>query len=194
MHLRFNFDACPMHSPSGFVRLTHQNLSARALFCLNSLTKVNTQLLIYNCHIVWKCVSVTKSGKGPFILTFQCIAMLINRLLAAESHCSITAFQVKMNLIFMRHYSEVTLQFLCRRVQCGNAMQLLCIHTLRVHYAHVAANLNSGYSKYTKVACVHYFCTIALRTSRAVVTRAWASRRVGLRERRVDSFSKPICW
>ena len=48
MHLRFNLDACPMHSPSGFVHLTHQNLSARALFCLNSLAKVNTQLLIYN--------------------------------------------------------------------------------------------------------------------------------------------------
>ena len=48
MHLRFNFDACPMHSPSGFVHLTHQNLSARELFCLNSLAKVNTQLLIYN--------------------------------------------------------------------------------------------------------------------------------------------------
>ena len=47
MHLRFNFEACPMHSPSGFVHLTHQNLSARALFCLNSLAKVNTQLLIY---------------------------------------------------------------------------------------------------------------------------------------------------
>ena len=48
MHLRFNFDACPMHSPFGFVHLTHQNLSARALFCLNSLAKVNTQLLIYS--------------------------------------------------------------------------------------------------------------------------------------------------
>ena len=47
MHLRFIFDACPMHSPFGFVHLTHQNLSARALFCLNSLAKVNTQLLIY---------------------------------------------------------------------------------------------------------------------------------------------------
>ena len=50
MHLRFNFDACPMHSPSGFVHLTHQNLSARALFCLNSLAKVNTQLLIYKYY------------------------------------------------------------------------------------------------------------------------------------------------
>ena len=48
MHLRFNFDACPMHSPFRFVHLTHQNLSARALFCLNSLAKVNTQLLIFN--------------------------------------------------------------------------------------------------------------------------------------------------
>ena len=47
MHLRFNFDACPMHSPFGFVHLTHQNLSGRALFCLNSLAKVNTHLLIY---------------------------------------------------------------------------------------------------------------------------------------------------
>ena len=47
MHLRFNFDACPMHSPFGFMHLTHQNLSARALFCLNSLAKVNTHLLIY---------------------------------------------------------------------------------------------------------------------------------------------------
>ena len=47
MQLRFNFDACPMHSPFGFVHLTHQNLRARALFCLNSLAKVNTQLLIY---------------------------------------------------------------------------------------------------------------------------------------------------
>ena len=38
--------------------------------------------------------------------------------------------------------------------------------------AHAAANLNSGYSKYAKAARVHYFCTIALRISRAVVTRA----------------------
>ena len=52
------------------------------------------------------------------------------------------------------------------------------IHTLRVHYAHAAANLNSGYSKYAKVARMHYFCTIALRTSRAVLTRAWASRAI----------------
>ena len=75
---------------------------------------------------------------------------------------------------------------------CTNDMSQLIhhtlyhIHTLRVHYAHAAANLNSGYSKYAKVARVHYFCTIALRISRAVLTRAWVSRRVDLRERRVD--------
>ena len=32
MDLRFNFDACLMHSPFGLVHLTHQNPSARALF------------------------------------------------------------------------------------------------------------------------------------------------------------------
>ena len=68
------------------------------------------------------------------------------------------------------------------------------IHTLRVHYAHAAANLNSGYSNYAKVARVHYFCTIALRTSRAVLTRAWASRRFDLRERRFDLFSKQVIY
>ena len=38
------------------------------------------------------------------------------------------------------------------------------IHTLRVYFVHAAANLNSGYTKYAKVAHVHYFCTIALQT------------------------------
>ena len=52
MHLHFNFNACPMHSPFRFVHLTHQNLSARASFCLNSLAKVNTQLLFYKCYTV----------------------------------------------------------------------------------------------------------------------------------------------
>ena len=64
------------------------------------------------------------------------------------------------------------------------------IHTLCVHYTHAAANLNSGYSKYAKVARVNYFCTIALGTCRAVL-------RVDLRERRVDLFSKQVvifCW
>ena len=50
-HFRFNFDACPMHSPFGSVHFTHQNRSTRALFCHNSLTKVNTQLLVYKCFL-----------------------------------------------------------------------------------------------------------------------------------------------
>ena len=63
------------------------------------------------------------------------------------------------------------------RLACKLKTHLFHIHTFRVHYAHAAANLNSGNSKYAKVARVHYFCTIALRTSRAVLTRAWASCR-----------------
>ena len=34
---------------------------------------------------------------------------------------------------------------------------------LFIHSTHAAANLDSRYSKYTKVARVHHFCTIALR-------------------------------
>ena len=56
--------------------------------------------------------------------------------------------------------------------ECIQNVKIRILHTLRVHYAHAAANLNSGYSKYTIVARVHYFCTIALRTSRTVLTRA----------------------
>ena len=46
--MRFDFDTCPVYSPFGFKHLTHQHLSARALFYLNSLAKVNTQMSIYN--------------------------------------------------------------------------------------------------------------------------------------------------
>ena len=81
------------------------------------------------------------------------------------------------------------------RVDCA----IFHIHTIRIHYAHAAANLNSGYSKSVKVERVHYICTIALQTSRAVLTRAWrgltrawASRRVDLRKRRVDLSSKRV--
>ena len=58
------------------------------------------------------------------------------------------------------------------RSRFAHAYTVMMIHTLHVHYAHTAAaNLNSGYSKYAKVARVHYICTIALRTSRAVLMR-----------------------
>ena len=61
--------------------------------------------------------------------------------------------------------NKIKEMFSDQAIQIGD--QLIIIHTLRVHYAHAAANLNSGYLKYAKVARVHYFCTIALRTSRA---------------------------
>ena len=41
---------------------------------------------------------------------------------------------------------------------------IFSIHTFRIHYAHAEANLNSGYSKYAKVARKHYFSIIVLRT------------------------------
>ena len=62
--------------------------------------------------------------KGSFIVHCSCVGVLIYRSLFAASHRSITAFQVKMNFTFMRLCNEVTLQFLCSRVQCGNATQL----------------------------------------------------------------------
>ena len=75
--------------------------------------------------------------------------------------------------VFLHFIFVVIIFMLLRFVSVGKgAVQMFIIHTLRVHYAHAAANLNLGYSKYAKVALVHYFCTIALRTSRAVVTRA----------------------
>ena len=72
-------------------------------------------------------VNMVKIAKDPFILHRNCVAVPIHaiyRLLSAASHRGITAFQVKMSLTFMRHSNAVTLQFLCRKVQCGNATQL----------------------------------------------------------------------
>ena len=40
MSLSFNFDACLMDSPFGFMHLTHQNLSVYTLFCHNSQKKM----------------------------------------------------------------------------------------------------------------------------------------------------------
>ena len=59
-----------------------------------------------------------------------------------------------------------------------------------IYYA--AANLNSGYLKCTKVVRMHYFCTIALRTSGAVLTQA--SRRVDLHECKVGLFPKRVIY
>ena len=72
-----------MHSPFGFVHLTHQNLSARALFCLNSLAKVNTQLLIYKYLITasiwrWWCSWAFNSPIDFFNVTTN--HMLLNKM------------------------------------------------------------------------------------------------------------------
>ena len=93
-----------------------------------------------------------------------------------------------MNLVQSTHgKSRSTFSMICHS-RCRNFMWnqfpvgliplLNTIHTLRIHYAHATANLTSGYSKYAKVACVHYVCTISLRTSHAELTGAWASRSV----------------
>ena len=80
-----------------------------------------TGILLYRL-----CYNNALLYKGLFILHSNCIAVPIYQLhvLSAASHRSTTAFQVKMNLTFMRHSNAVTSQFLCSRVQCGNTTQL----------------------------------------------------------------------
>ena len=110
MHLRFNFDACPMHSPSGFVHLTHQNLSARALFCLNSLAKVNTQLLIYNYMLAssWSACVITSANKDNVRVNYWLLIQIPNltACLQWNSHNPEGAAHLKMgygNVPCLRH-------------------------------------------------------------------------------------------
>ena len=104
-----------------------------------------------------------------------------------------TVLYIIVIIIFIEHGIMVSIEHtwnICNDV-------LLMIHTLRIHYAHAAANLNSGYSNYAKVVRMHYFCTIVLRTPRAVLTRTWVLSRVDLRKRRGDSMSTWViifCW
>ena len=68
MHFGFNFDACPMQSPYRFVHLTHQNLSARALFCHNSLAKGKYTVSKLQIMNVYEC-----NGTNIFIsLKMKC--------------------------------------------------------------------------------------------------------------------------
>ena len=75
-------------------------------------------------HATRKCLlsqSKKKKSEGTVKVRSYCIAIVLqcwynNWLLSAASHRSITAYQVKMNLTFMRHCNAVTLQFLCSRV------------------------------------------------------------------------------
>ena len=120
----------------------------------------------------------------PILLT---ILLSIHTLRIHYAHAA-----ANLNSGYSKYAKVARVHYFCTIALRTSPNILLSIHTLRVHYAHAAANLNSGYSKYAKVAHVHYFCTIALRTSHAVPTRAWASRRVDLRERRVDLFFKRV--
>ena len=69
-----------------------------------------------NCHfgdeyiIKWfVLLPLFRYIKGPFILHCNCVAVRMYQLLIfAASHCSITTFQVTVNLTFMRHHSAVT--------------------------------------------------------------------------------------
>ena len=72
MHLRFNFDACPVHSPFGFVHLTHQNLSAHTLFCLNSLAKVKYAVTKNKQVNLIDCLDHPRSGFCMFVTMTLC--------------------------------------------------------------------------------------------------------------------------
>ena len=81
-------------------------------------------------------------------------------------------------------------------VKLGYPKMFICamtdIHTLCVHYTYVTANLNWGYSKYAKVACLHYFSTIELQTPHAMLTLEWVSRRVDSSVRRLNTFATRV--
>ena len=64
--------------------------------------------------------------------------------------------------VLLIHFPIIPCNETCKTFDT-NHIYILFIHKLHVPYAYVAANLNSGYSKYTKVARMHYFCTISLQ-------------------------------
>ena len=90
IHFRFNFNACPMH----------QDLSAHALFCHNSLTKVNMQLLIYKLY-------------SPCVLEKNCLFMTLPQWSSPLINCS--PYNVKLavtsrqcDLAIVMHASQYT--------------------------------------------------------------------------------------
>ena len=64
------------------VHLTHQNLSVRALFCHNSLAKVNTQLLIY-----------TYGYRIFFFFQFHSVSAILDTVRGAQSQT--TSFETQ---------------------------------------------------------------------------------------------------
>ena len=75
-----------------------------------------------------------------------------------HSHLSAKTLCVLFTLVFWVKSSILWQEVGLTLIECK--LLFIVIHTLHVHYAHAAANLNSGYSKYAKVARVHlYNCT-----------------------------------
>ena len=98
-------------------------------------------------------------------------------------------------LVLVQHILMLALILLCHDIlKSKSSTYLEHIHTLRVHYAHTVANLNSGYSKYAKVLRMYYFFTVALRTPYALVS---VGRMMHSRVYRIDSFTFRVilfCW
>ena len=95
-----------------------------------------------------------------------------------------TSNSKKLNIIVIRHLDVIVMDVVFTFHLQYNLVNfysisfdkgIKIIHTLRVQYAHDAANLNSELSKYAKVARVHHFCTITLRTLYARVSVAYGA-------------------
>ena len=115
----------------------------------------------------------------------------VQNLTALIVHCSkmklVKVYSVNMAVQFQIKFSCIVTPMMCCITYL---LPVWVVHTLRIHHAHAEANLNWWYSKYAKVACVYYFCTIALRT----LSHAWVKRRVHSCACRIDSFdSRVIC-
>ena len=106
-----------MHSPFGFVHLTHQNLSARTLVCRNALAKVNTQLLIYNytfifyqgIHIFktqiynsWVIWSVFNLGKKLHVF---CESVHLHQKIYMYMHTNNLAYTTTTNIVILQSSS-----------------------------------------------------------------------------------------
>ena len=105
-----------------------------------------------------------------FLISFSASALLVQHTLAADyvaavyEHFTRTALRPNVtyewalkimneNLdVYEKQIAVASKEVsICYKSLCFFSV-LSCIHTLCVHYARAAANLNSGYSKYAKVA------------------------------------------
>ena len=110
-------------------------------------------------------------------------------------HCTCSYFLVVSCVLSWWHYSflyTVWHELLC---DINDLKETFKFHTAfscnsYTPHTHAAANLNWRHLKYMKVALVHYFCTIALRTPHTVLTHVGALHRVDLHVCRVVTFAK----